>query len=347
MATPAEPREEKLRTVGIEPGVAWNLGPGAIDFFPRGEPQPWIPVLLRLKGIGARDFASGEKLVGVERLEAWRKSMRVSPLFTEPPPGLSPELQATFDSLDLVVAHVQTPFFEFLNDESLGLVETYIERLAVSPPLPARSLHDEAPAPPRRASTGEERAPGPVRKGILARFLEGMASLVRRGAGYATPSTRRRKGGPDGPAVVVGIIDDGIAFAHENFREPGGGSRVEFFWMQDGSARLRQASRRSADSSSGRTTFPEGEASTASSPTAPSRTSSTRTSSTDAPESSTFRSAGTRPSPRASRTEPTSSTSRAEHGRTRRKDRTRGSSPCSFRSRRRGCRSPRRWRRTS
>jgi hypothetical protein len=33
--------------------------------------------------------------------------------------------------------------------------------------------------------------------------------------------------------VVVGIIDDGIAFAHERFREPGG-SRVEFFWMQDG-----------------------------------------------------------------------------------------------------------------
>ncbi|MBX6369271.1 MAG: hypothetical protein IRZ04_14890, partial [Rhodospirillales bacterium] len=234
MATPAGPAEEKLRTVGIEPGVAWNLGPGAIDFFPRGEPLPWIPVLMRLKGIGARDFASGEKLVGVERLEAWRTSIRVSPLFTEPPPGLRPELQAAFDSLDLVVANVQAPFFDFMNDESLGLVETYIERLAVSPPLPASSFRDETPAPPCRASTGEEETPGPVRKGVLTRLLDGMASLVRGGIGFATRSTRRRRAGPSAPQVVVGIIDDGIAFAHESFREPGGGSRVEFFWMQDG-----------------------------------------------------------------------------------------------------------------
>lgn len=234
MATPAGPAEEKLRTVGIEPGVAWNLGPGAIDFFPRGEPHPWIPVLMRLKGIGARDFASGEKLVGIERLDAWRNSVRVSPLFTEPPPGLRPELQAAFDSLDLVVANVQAPFFDFLNDESLGLVETYIERLAVSPPLPAHSFRDETPAPSPRGSTGEEEAPGPVRKGILGRVLEGMGSLVRGGINFATRSRRRRSAGPSAPAVVVGIIDDGIAFAHENFREPGGGSRVEFFWMQDG-----------------------------------------------------------------------------------------------------------------
>lgn len=39
-------------------------------------------------------------------------------------------------------------------------------------------------------------------------------------------------------AVVMGIIDDGIAFAHERFRKVGGGgaieSRVEFWWLQDG-----------------------------------------------------------------------------------------------------------------
>jgi hypothetical protein len=170
MATPADPGEEKLRTVGIEPGVAWNLGPGAIDFFPRGESHPWIPVLIRLKGIGARDFASGEKLVGIERLKAWRKSIRVSPLFTEPPPGLRPELRASFDSLDLVVAHVQAPFFELLNDDRLRLVETYIERLAVSPPLPARSLQDETPAPPRRASTGGGRRRARSGRGCLRVF---------------------------------------------------------------------------------------------------------------------------------------------------------------------------------
>lgn len=33
--------------------------------------------------------------------------------------------------------------------------------------------------------------------------------------------------------VVVGIIDDGIAFAHERFRN-GDKSRIEYFWLQDG-----------------------------------------------------------------------------------------------------------------
>ena len=39
------------------------------------------------------------------------------------------------------------------------------------------------------------------------------------------------------PAVVMGIIDDGIAFANERFRRILGGtigSRVEHWWLQDG-----------------------------------------------------------------------------------------------------------------
>jgi len=34
-------------------------------------------------------------------------------------------------------------------------------------------------------------------------------------------------------AVVTGIIDDGLAFAHEQFRLPDGSTRVEYFWNQD------------------------------------------------------------------------------------------------------------------
>jgi subtilisin family serine protease len=34
--------------------------------------------------------------------------------------------------------------------------------------------------------------------------------------------------------VVVGVIDDGIAFAHERFRNADGTTRVEFVWIQDG-----------------------------------------------------------------------------------------------------------------
>ena len=34
--------------------------------------------------------------------------------------------------------------------------------------------------------------------------------------------------------VVIGVIDDGIAFAHERFRTANGETRVQFFWQQDG-----------------------------------------------------------------------------------------------------------------
>ena len=34
--------------------------------------------------------------------------------------------------------------------------------------------------------------------------------------------------------MVVGIIDDGIAFANERFRRADGTTRVEYAWLQDG-----------------------------------------------------------------------------------------------------------------
>ena len=34
--------------------------------------------------------------------------------------------------------------------------------------------------------------------------------------------------------IVVGIIDDGIAFGHERFRDGTGATRIEFVWVQDG-----------------------------------------------------------------------------------------------------------------
>lgn len=40
-------------------------------------------------------------------------------------------------------------------------------------------------------------------------------------------------GWPEG-TVVIGVIDDGIAFAHERFRDAAGGSRVQCFWRQHG-----------------------------------------------------------------------------------------------------------------
>jgi hypothetical protein len=48
------------------------------------------------------------------------------------------------------------------------------------------------------------------------------------------PVHRPQAGEPQQAKAIVGIIDDGIAFAHERFREPGKGTRFDYFWNQDG-----------------------------------------------------------------------------------------------------------------
>lgn len=50
----------------------------------------------------------------------------------------------------------------------------------------------------------------------------------------ANPPIEPPEGGWPPGTVVVGIIDDGIAFAHERFRNADGTTRVECFWRQDG-----------------------------------------------------------------------------------------------------------------
>ena len=50
----------------------------------------------------------------------------------------------------------------------------------------------------------------------------------------ADPPVWRPKGGWPQGTVIVGVIDDGIAFAHERFRTDDGKARVQFFWRQDG-----------------------------------------------------------------------------------------------------------------
>jgi hypothetical protein len=48
------------------------------------------------------------------------------------------------------------------------------------------------------------------------------------------PRLRRPEGQPLQSRVVVGIIDDGIAFGHEQFRYADGTTRIESIWLQDG-----------------------------------------------------------------------------------------------------------------
>ena len=43
-------------------------------------------------------------------------------------------------------------------------------------------------------------------------------------------------------AVVMGIIDDGVAFAHARVRKALAASRVEYWWLQDGLATKKPGS---------------------------------------------------------------------------------------------------------
>jgi hypothetical protein len=228
-----EPVEEKPRLVGIEPCVDWNLGPGRVDFFPRGEPQEWIPVLLRLKDISPRDFANGSKMFNDDGLIAqWRASVRVSPLYTELLPGLNPG----FEKLEYITAHVKEIFFQILRDETANILGKFVDRVTISPPLSPRSFPDgkSTEPPPEQIGDPSKPPPGEASAGIIASGFEKLRHLstLLKERFFRTRTQSAVALGR--PLVIVGILDDGLAFAHERFREPGGGSRVEFFWMQDG-----------------------------------------------------------------------------------------------------------------
>jgi len=78
------PDERKFKHTGIEPNIEWNLGPGRVDFYPYGEAQNWIPVLLWLDGISPRDFADGKALFDQgDAISLWRSSVRVPRLYTK------------------------------------------------------------------------------------------------------------------------------------------------------------------------------------------------------------------------------------------------------------------------
>jgi hypothetical protein len=79
-----------------------------------------------------------------------------------------------------------------------------------------------------------DRKSGDLRKAIprvvLGRFLAAGTRAAR--ASLAPPNVKTAA--PAEGTVVVGVIDDAIAFAQERFRNAAGKTRVEYAWVQDG-----------------------------------------------------------------------------------------------------------------
>jgi hypothetical protein len=63
----------------------------------------------------------------------------------------------------------------------------------------------------------------------------------RKGAASRTvPAKTIRPSSSPPPSVVVAVIDDGLAFAHERFRDASGNTRFKFFWNQDDTTGIGQ-----------------------------------------------------------------------------------------------------------
>jgi len=72
-----------------------------------------------------------------------------------------------------------------------------------------------------------------------ARGYAGLAAVAKLAAKPRRRSTTLGSLAP--PTVVMGVIDDGIAFAHQRFRNHTGGTRVEYCWLQDAGVVLSKA----------------------------------------------------------------------------------------------------------
>jgi hypothetical protein len=116
---------------GIDPYIAWALGPGRPHFFLRGRQNEWMPVLVRLRGISARDFAAGSLFIeDPERRKRWQESVHVSPLFIESP--------AAADAAPYCTAMVREEFFGFVKSDEQ--VRAVVDGVTLGLPLDSESL---------------------------------------------------------------------------------------------------------------------------------------------------------------------------------------------------------------
>src|SRR5262245_6432086 len=120
------------------------------------------------------------------------------PTIVIPPAYL--DLPENFRNIKHVTAIVTYEFFAALGNTPK--VQSALKRVTLSRPVPQEAM----------------RAPPQQRRLIGSRR-----------------SSERRAASPGGPNVVVGIIDDGIAFGHERFRDKCRKSRIASIWLQDSS----------------------------------------------------------------------------------------------------------------
>ena len=197
-----EEPEKEFTFPGQDIHTSWVLGAGRRDFFPDPEQQAWFTVLLELKGTSALAFANGKDVQGKPLIEVddlrkeWLGSVVVPPLYLREGDGVKETLYLT--------AFVRENFFrEFLEKDIGNRLQEVVSAVKIgtppsADPLSSRILQEDMlvdPVPLRwHDLTGK-----PASDGV----------------------------------VVIGIIDDGIAFGHERFWKDDAKTRIEAVWLQD------------------------------------------------------------------------------------------------------------------
>src|SRR5262245_4098024 len=221
--TPTHPSEADtpMHQSGIDPYRFWSLGAGRpYSFRPDGEEdegRQWIPLLLRLKGCSAQDFAAGLHITAPEKRAAWQSAVQVPSLYTDSPITLGDD--------PYITASINVGYLEkdFLEDEELRAdLRRAIESVTPGLPLDRDALFGETPPSPSEGGggglKGTDGSSPPPRAAM-------QAAPARRSPPLDGPRTATRASPTGGgafaaapappPIVVMGIIDDGIAFANE------------------------------------------------------------------------------------------------------------------------------------
>jgi hypothetical protein len=180
---------------GLDPYAGWLIRDSGRFAFPKEFDAPGLyPLTLELRNISIADFADGKGLFSSQdKRQLWRESIALPPILTLPPPVLSDLV----NSFEVTTAVARQSFFKMLRDPSNEALRGAIRSLTISRPLDKLPSFDEK---------------------------------VRQ-----TPPTfdvEIHRNYPRSKSVVVGIIDDGIAFAHERFRDGPTTTRIASLWLQ-------------------------------------------------------------------------------------------------------------------
>jgi hypothetical protein len=170
----------------------------ATEFRYLGGPPDRIPLLVELNpGVSYEEFRS---LRWAQRAEV-KRAMQFAPLFLSPPAGLE---GARFCTV-LIASRNPKVFDRVVGDPGW---EQVVARFGFGFPPHELRRESAAQSTPRKPA-----APAPV-------------SALKAVSRSAPPA-------PRAAPVVVGVIDDSIAFAHARFRYAPEASRVEYVWNQD------------------------------------------------------------------------------------------------------------------